>query len=128
MDIASREGDRERRAPLPAVLTWSASGETARLFAVPDHFTTPTVIEGLLATDIFTLNAPLAATIEESFVNTLNTLRPVWDPDSQYQTYSFVRQSQTFPDVILRAVDNGSNPLRSLFKTRVSVSHAAHRV
>ena len=48
------------------------------LFAVPNHFATPTAIEGLLATDIFTLNAPLAATIEESVVQTLNNLRPVW--------------------------------------------------
>ncbi len=81
------------------------------LYAVPSHFETPTVIEGLLAKDIFTLNSPLAATIEESVVRTLNELRPVWDPDSRYQTYSFVRQSQTFPDVLLRSVENGSVPL-----------------
>lgn len=81
------------------------------IFAAPDHFTTPTVIEGMLATDIFTLNAPLAATIEESVVNTLNALRHVWDPDAQYQTYSFVRQPQTFPDVLLRSVDNGATPI-----------------
>lgn len=81
------------------------------LFVVPDRFTTPINIEGLSATDIFTLNAPLAATIEDSFVKTLNLLRPVWDPDSKYQTYSFVRQAQTFPDVVLRTIDNGSKPL-----------------
>ena len=50
------------------------------LYACPDHFTTPTVIEGLLATDIFTLNTPLAATIEESVVGTLNAMRPLWEP------------------------------------------------
>ena len=81
------------------------------LYATPDHFSTPTTIEGLLATDIFTLNAPLAATIEESVVHTLNSLRPVWDPNSSYQTYSFVRQAQTFPDVVLRSINNGSEPL-----------------
>ena len=32
------------------------------LYACPDHFSTDTTIEGLLATDIFTLNTPLAAT------------------------------------------------------------------
>lgn len=84
------------------------------LFAVPNHFTTPTTIEGLLATDIFTLNAPLAATIEESVVQTLNNLRPVWDPDSRYQTFSFVRQPQTFPDVTLRSIDNGVVPLMGI--------------
>ena len=81
------------------------------LFAVPSHFATPTTIEGLLATDIFTLNAPLAATIEESVVQTLNELRPVWDPDSRYQTFSFRRQPQTFPDVTLQSIDNGVVPL-----------------
>ena len=84
------------------------------LFAVPDHFTTPTNIEGLLAKDIFTLNSPLAATIEESVVKTLNDLRPAWDPEDNYQTYSFVRQSQTFPDVVLRTIDNGSTPLMGI--------------
>lgn len=81
------------------------------LYAVPDHFTTPTTIEGLMASDIFTLNTPLAATIEEAFVQTLNSLRPVWDPESRYQDYAFSRQAQTFPDVLLRAVDNGTQPL-----------------
>ena len=84
------------------------------LFAVPDHFSTPTNIEGLLARDIFTLNAPFAATIEESVVRTLNDLRPAWDPDQQYQTYSFIRQPQTFPDVVLREIDNGSSPLMGI--------------
>jgi len=84
------------------------------LFAVPNHFTTSTTIDGLLATDIFTLNAPLAATIEEAVVQTLNEMRPVWDPDSRYQTYSFVRQSQTFPDVRLQSVNNGIVPLMGI--------------
>lgn len=86
-------------------------GVRRALYASPDHFFSSTTIEGLLATDIFTLNAPLGATIEEAVVNTLNSLRPVWDPQSRYQTYSFVRQSQTFPDVVLRTIDNGARPL-----------------
>jgi len=84
------------------------------LLIAPDHFATPINIEGLVATDIHTLNAPLAATIEESFVKTLNALRPVWDPDSEYQAYSFVRQAQTFPDVLLRSIDNGSISLMGI--------------
>lgn len=84
------------------------------LFAVPDHFATSINLEGLSATDIFTLNTPLGATIENSFVKTLNALRPVWDPESKYQTYSFVRQAQTFPDVVLRSIDNGSKPLMGI--------------
>ena len=64
-----------------------------------------------MATDIFTLNTTLAATIEESVVKTLNDLRSVWDPKDLYETYAFVRQPQTFPDVVLRQVDNGENVL-----------------
>ena len=82
--------------------------------AVPDRFSTPTVIEGLLVTDIFTLNTPLSATIEEQVVKTLNMLRPVWDVDRKYQTYSFVRQPQTFPDVVLRRNDNGQDILMGI--------------
>ncbi len=40
-----------------------------------------------MATDIFTLNTTLAATIEESVVKTLNDLRAVWDPKDRYPTY-----------------------------------------
>ena len=80
----------------------------------PDHFSTPTTIEGLLVSDIFTLNTALAATIEEQVVRTLNALRPVWDPQRAYQTYSFVRQPQTFPDVVLRKMENGQNILMGI--------------
>lgn len=81
------------------------------LYACPDRFSTPTSIEGLMATDIFTLNTTLAATIEESVVKTLNDLRSVWDPKDQYPTHAFVRQPQTFPDVVLRQRDNGEDVL-----------------
>jgi len=86
-------------------------GVRRALFACPDRFSTPTNIEGLMATDIFTLNTALAATIEESMVKTLNDLRSVWDPTDQYQTHAFVRQPQTFPDVVLREIDNGEEVL-----------------
>ena len=79
------------------------------IFACPDRFSTLTQIEGLMATDIFTLNTTLAATIEESVVKTLNDLRSVWDPEGDYEAYSFERQPQTFPDVVLRERDNGDN-------------------
>lgn len=81
------------------------------ILALPIHFKSETVIEGMLATDIFTLNSALGATIEEQVVTTLNTLRPVWDPDKKYQTFGFVRQTQTFPDVLLRKKTNGQEIL-----------------
>jgi hypothetical protein len=82
--------------------------------SLPDHFKTATNIEGMLATDIFTLNSALGATIEEQVVSSLNSLRPVWDPQKNYQTHAFVRQPQTFPDVVLRRKTNGQEILMGI--------------
>ena len=84
------------------------------LRALPDYFTSETNIEGMLATDIFSLNAPLGTTIEEQVVATLNIMRPVWDPMRHYQTYSFVRQTQTFPDVLLRKQTDGQEVIMGI--------------
>ena len=72
------------------------------IYSLPSYFRTETNIAGILATDLHTLNGVLGATIEEQVVRTLNQLRNIWDPDGDYQLYSFVRQAQTFPDVLLR--------------------------
>ena len=72
------------------------------LFALPTYFRSDTSIEGILATDIFTLNAAFGATIEDQVVSTLNQMREVWDPDEQFMYYRFIRQPQTFPDVLLK--------------------------
>lgn len=72
------------------------------MLAVPGYFRTETVIAGVMATDIYTLGAVLGATIEDQVVRTLNQMREVWDPDGKYALYRFVRQAQTFPDVLLR--------------------------
>lgn len=80
------------------------------LYSLPSYFRTATSIEGISATDIFTLNTALGATIETQVVQTLNQMRSVWDPDDEYALYSFVRQSQTFPDVLLkRCADSESS-------------------
>lgn len=78
-------------------------GAQQALLALPAYFETEIRIEGMRATDLHTLGAPVGATIEEQVVRTLNTMREVWDPDGQYQLYAFVRQPQTFPDVLLRS-------------------------
>jgi len=70
--------------------------------SLPIYFRTETHISGIMATDLHTLNTVLGATIEEQVVRTLNLMRSTWDPDEQYALYSFVRQAQTFPDVLLR--------------------------
>jgi hypothetical protein len=79
----------------------------AALYAVPSYFRVEFSIGGIPATDLHTLNTSLGATIEETAVQALNQLRATWDPDGQYQLYSFVRQAQTFPDVLLRRADTG---------------------
>lgn len=65
----------------------------------------------MLAPDIFTLNGALGATIEDQVVQTLNRIRGLWDPDKRYEAYGFIRQPQTFPDVLLRKKTNGSDIL-----------------
>ena len=60
-----------------------------------------------MATDLHTLNTVLGAAIEEQVVRTLNLIRNTWDPDEKYALYSFVRQAQTFPDVLLRKTASG---------------------
>lgn len=70
--------------------------------SLPVYFRTETRIFGIMATDLHTLNTVLGATIEEQVVHTLNLIRNSWDPEERYSLYSFVRQAQTFPDVLLR--------------------------
>jgi hypothetical protein len=85
------------------------------LRALPAHFHSDTFIEGVNATDVFTLNSALGATIENQVVETLNTIRSVWDPDNKYGTYLFVRQPQSFPDVVLKNLsDEAAKPLMGI--------------
>ena len=79
--------------------------------SLPTHFVSTTQISGILATDLHTLNTVLGATIEDQVVKTLNRLRNVWDPNQGYEAYYFVRQAQTFPDVLLRSSSNVSDIL-----------------
>ena len=72
------------------------------LHALPSRFRTSLRIEGIPAIDLFTLNTPLGAAIEQSVVDNLNDFRAIWDPDKEYELYNFVRQPQAFPDVRLQ--------------------------
>ena len=49
------------------------------IFVVPGNFRSNVVIRGVQATDLFNLNALLGAAIEEGVVDTLNSLRQLWD-------------------------------------------------
>lgn len=70
--------------------------------ALPGLFRTSLNISGVRVTDLFTLNSALGASIEQSVVDNLNALRKIWDTDNRFHLYSFVRQSQVFPDVRLQ--------------------------
>ena len=89
-------------------------GVREALLTLPLYFRTQTVIEGISAVDIFTLNAAFGATIENQVVATLNQMRTIWDPDGVYRQYLFVRQSQTFPDVLLRGVTESEQTVITL--------------
>ena len=71
------------------------------LRALPKYWSSGTVIEGLAAADLFSLNSVLGGTIEVQTVQTLNKMREVWDPDDEWPLYGFERSSQSFPDVRL---------------------------
>jgi len=73
------------------------------IYTLPSRFESELVVSGVLATDLFSFNSSLGATIEEQVIASLNRLRSVWDPDQRYALYSFERQPQTFPDVVLKA-------------------------
>jgi hypothetical protein len=73
----------------------------AALAVLPGFFEFGTQFEGIDATDLFALNSVLGASIEGQVVRTLNKMRGEWDPDEQWTGYRFIRQSQTFPDVLL---------------------------
>lgn len=98
--------------PLPDPAPDTLPGRVfAALYALPPQFKSDLTISGVRATDLFTFNASLGATIEEQVVDALNALRTAtWDQDEQYAQYRFVRQPQTFPDVVLKAAAPGVTP------------------
>lgn len=73
------------------------------LYALPDRFETSLHIQGVPVTDLFTMNSALGAAIEKSVVDSLNDLRDFWDPSHEFADYRFIRQSQCFPDVLLKS-------------------------
>lgn len=77
------------------------------LHALPLRFRTALRVAGISAVDLFTLNTPLGAAIEQSVVDSLNDVREIWDPNGQYKLYSFIRQAQVFPDVRLETTAPG---------------------
>lgn len=65
------------------------------------HFHSPINIEGISATDLFSINTLLGGAIEEQTVVTLNATRSIWDPEGRWSNYEFRRYAESFPDVRL---------------------------
>ncbi len=82
----------------------------AALYAVPAYFRSELNVVDVEATDLFQFNSPLAGAIEIQTVRTLNGLRELWDPGADYPDYTFVRQAQRFPDVVLRRENPDGEP------------------
>lgn len=78
---------------------------------IESSFSSPINIEGIDATDLFSMNTLLGSAIEVSTVQTLRSLREVWDPDNEWVDYDFFRFPQSFPDVrLVRCEDIFSEP------------------
>lgn len=52
-------------------------------------------------TEIYAFGAVLSNVIEEEVVRSLNKAKREWDPENKYCDYTFIRQPQAFPDVLL---------------------------
>ena len=66
------------------------------LNALPHYFSSKINIEGLTATDLFSLNTLLGGAIEEQTVAILNSMRSIWDPDGIWYNREFIRFPESF--------------------------------
>ena len=78
---------------------WKRVQESTMLLA--SKFNSVINIGGVDAVELYAYGSILGAAIEREVVRCLNDLRRIWDRDSKYAPYSFMRQAQTYPDVIL---------------------------
>ncbi len=74
---------------------------------IPRQFKSTIAITGIAVAEVYSFGAALGFTIEEEVVRTLNILRDQWDAEKQYGDYIFIRQPQSFPDVLLKNVSTG---------------------
>ena len=77
--------------------------------ALPNYFKSEILIKGINVTDIYAVGNLFSAVIEAQIVDMLNKLRDVWDSDNQYSNYTFVRQAQTFPDILLTNIQKNND-------------------
>lgn len=75
---------------------------------LPENFHSTISVSGISTTEIYSFGAVLGLTIEEEVVRTLNNLKHIWNIDDNYSNYLFIRQAETFPDVLLKEI-KGNN-------------------
>jgi hypothetical protein len=81
---------------------------------LPNRFkSTLNIVTAVSVTEIYTYSAALSQTVEEEVVVTLNNAKNEWDPDNMYCDYYFIRQAQSFPDVLLKNIKE-NNPLMGI--------------
>ncbi len=71
------------------------------LAGIPEYFRSTISVTGISVTEIYSFSTVLGLTIEQEVIRTLNGLRAEWDPLGNYKGFHFIRQAQTFPDVLL---------------------------
>lgn len=97
--------------PHPAHLVQLWRDVRDALYSLPSYFSSPLVLQGVSVTDLFTFAASAGSSIEQQVVDNLNRLRSTtWDAQGSFAHYRFERQSQRFPDVVLRSNAPGVSP------------------
>jgi hypothetical protein len=92
---------------------WEAVRDALQV--LPSLFRSDLRISGVQATDLHAFNTSLGATIEEQVVAGLNGIRDAtWDKAGRYADLRFVRQAQTFPDVVLKPAAPPQVPVRPI--------------
>jgi hypothetical protein len=79
---------------------------------LPSYFkSTLNITTAVNVMEIYAFGQVLSYTIEEEVVRTLNDTKDIWDPSGKYCEYRFVRQPQSFPDVLLLNPKIGRNSI-----------------
>lgn len=76
------------------------------IYSLPNYFETELLVKGINVTEIFSIGGAFSTIVDTQVVEILNRLRDIWDPENKYSNYSFVRQAQTFPDVLFRNIED----------------------
>lgn len=77
------------------------AGVRAAVGHIRKEFSSVVSVGGIPACDLHTWGGVLSAAVEAEVVRCLNNIRGIWDDRGEYRDYSFRRQAQRYPDVVL---------------------------